>query len=117
MRKPLRINTPAIIFLLVTLAVCVVVTGYFLNENYGVKKYTSQGFPGPEISKIALLPVDINTASVSELTSVEGITRKMAENIVIYRGAKPFIFPEDIMDVPGITEKDYELIKNAITVK
>ena len=101
--------------IIAALVVLVFAAGWYFTELYGLKKYTSADYPLPEEGEYAPLPVNINTASVDELISVDGITMKMAEDIVTYRGMTPFEFPEDIMDVPGITKKDYKLIKNLIT--
>lgn len=62
--------------------------------------------------------VDLNTATVKELTKLKGIGEKTAKAIVEYRDKNgPFKAPEDLMKVKGIGEKKYAAIKSLITVK
>ena len=61
--------------------------------------------------------VNINTASVAELTQLKRIGEKYAERIVEYREKEPFKSPEDIMKVKGIGQKVYELNKEMIVVE
>ena len=61
--------------------------------------------------------ININTASVQELTQLKRIGQKYAERIVEYREKTPFKSPEDIMNVPGIGIKVYELNKDRIAVE
>lgn len=61
------------------------------------------------------VPVNINTASVSELTTLPGIGTSRAESIIDYReqyGA--FTNVEDIMKISGIKGAAYEKIKDRI---
>lgn len=60
--------------------------------------------------------VNINTASVEELTQLKRIGTKYAERIVEYREKEPFKSPEDIMKVKGIGQKVYDLNKEIIVV-
>ena len=60
--------------------------------------------------------VNINTASVDELKTLNGIGEVMAERIIEYRSTKAFKSKEDIMSVDGIGSKIYEKIKDRITV-
>lgn len=61
--------------------------------------------------------ININTATVEELTQLDRIGTKYAEKIVAYREANgPFKQPEDIMLVKGIGEKVWELNKDKISV-
>ena len=63
-------------------------------------------------------PVNINTASVEELTQLVGVGQKYAERIVSYRTENgPFNAPEDIMLVAGIGTKTFEANKDRIIVK
>jgi len=62
--------------------------------------------------------VNINTATVEELTQLQGIGPKYAAQIVEYREQKgPFVSPEDLMKVPGIGQKTFENNKEVIVVE
>lgn len=62
--------------------------------------------------------VNINKASVEELTKLKGIGSAYAERIVNYRDKNgPFEKPEDIMKVKGIGQKTWDTNKDRITVK
>ena len=62
--------------------------------------------------------VNINNASVEEISKLEKIGPKYAERIVQYRKDHgPFEKPEDITKVKGIGPKTFELNKNKISVK
>ena len=58
--------------------------------------------------------ININTATLSELMTLDGIGEYLANNIIEYRKNNPFINKEDIMKVSGIKEAIYEKIKNYI---
>jgi len=74
----------------------------------------SAGFAGKQDAAVR---VDINNASVKELTAVKGIGPKKAEAIVNYRTEKGrFNSVEDLKKVSGIGEKIYEKIKDLVTV-
>lgn len=61
------------------------------------------------------LPVNINTAGVSELTTLPGIGESRAESIIAYREAHgAFYRIEDIMKISGIKGAAYEKIKDRI---
>ena len=62
--------------------------------------------------------ININKASVQELTQLKGIGQKGAQRIVEYRDANgPFTAPEDLMKVKGVGEKLFEHNKKYITVE
>lgn len=62
--------------------------------------------------------IDINSADKEELTALDGIGEKKAENIVGYREEHgEFIYPWEITNVDGIGEKTYGKIKNDICVE
>jgi len=62
--------------------------------------------------------VNINTASVDELTGLKGIGKKIADEIVKFRNETGgFQTPEDIMKVKGIGKAKYSAIKEYIILK
>ena len=62
--------------------------------------------------------VNINTASVKELSTLNKIGEKYSQRIVEYRNTMgPFEKPEDIMKVKGISNKVFEMNKERIVVK
>ena len=68
--------------------------------------------PGEAAAKI-----NINRASVEELTTLPGIGPARAERIVAYREKNGYFSdPSEIMDVSGIGESIYESIADLITV-
>jgi competence protein ComEA len=57
-------------------------------------------------------PVNVNTATVAQLEALPGVGQRVAERIVDYRTKNgPFKKVEDLMLVPGIGEKTFQLIK------
>ena len=66
---------------------------------------------------VAMEKVNINTASVEQLMSLERVGAKYAQRIVEYRTTVgPFEKPEDIMKVKGIGKKTWEANKDRIVV-
>lgn len=62
--------------------------------------------------------VNINTASVKELSTLKKIGQKYSQRIVEYRNTMgPFEKPEDIMKVKGISNKVFEMNKERIVVE
>lgn len=65
----------------------------------------------------AFAKVNINTATVKELTGLPGIGQAKAEAIVKYREANgPFKRVDDVTKVNGIGPKLLEKFKNEITI-
>ncbi len=60
--------------------------------------------------------ININTATLDELTQLENIGPQKAEKIIEHRQTTPFEKIEDITLVSGIGEKTFEKIKDRITV-
>ncbi len=70
-----------------------------------------------ENSKSKKDKININTASESELETLEGIGASLAEKIVEYREKNgKFKNIEDIKNVTGIGDSKFEVIKNKINV-
>lgn len=62
--------------------------------------------------------ININTASVEELSQLKGIGPSHAANIVAYREKNgPFKMPEDLMRVSGIGQKTFEANQDVIIVE
>ena len=61
--------------------------------------------------------VNINTASVAELDALPGVGSKTAALIIEYRQKNgPFKKIEELMNVPGIGEKNFLKLKPQLTV-
>ena len=64
-----------------------------------------------------LQKVNINTAALDELMTLDGIGQAVAQRIVAFRDENgPFQKPEDLMMVKGIGEKIFEVNKANIVV-
>lgn len=65
-----------------------------------------------------LQKVNINTATLEELMSLDGVGEKVAQKVLSFRKANgPFQKPEDLMMVKGIGQKMFEKNKDRIVVK
>lgn len=73
---------------------------------------------GPPAKKVAVAaPINLNTATASQLTSLPGIGAKTAERIIEYREKSGgFKKIEELMNVRGVGEKSFLKIKDLITV-
>ncbi len=61
-------------------------------------------------------PVNVNTASVQELTQLPGIGESKAQAIVEYRTKSPFTTKEDLLNVKGIGDKLLAKIADYVSV-
>ena len=80
----------------------------------------SDAIPVPEAEHAASNPagVNINTATAEELEELPGIGPALARSIIEYRETYgPFNEISDIMNVSGIGEKKFEVLKPWITVR
>ena len=75
-------------------------SGYYTkNESYGTRK------------------VNLNTATVNELMSVEGITEEIAKNIILRRKDHgDYTSVRELLDTDGITITLYSKISDKLTV-
>ena len=60
--------------------------------------------------------VNINTASVAELTMLPGIGAKRAQAIQEYAAAHPFQTVEELKEIKGIGDKSFETLRPFVTV-
>jgi competence protein ComEA len=61
--------------------------------------------------------ININTASIEELTQLKGIGPNHAAKIIAFREKNgPFKIPEDLVQVPGVGLKTFEKNKDVIVV-
>ena len=62
--------------------------------------------------------VNVNTAGVKELTTLGGVSPKVAERIVAYREAHgPFKRPEDLKKVEGVGKAMFERNRERVVTK
>ena len=72
----------------------------------------------PMLSAKEVKKININEASVAELTQLNRIGPKIGKRIVEYReNYGPFVLPKDIMKVKGIGPKTFKLNQERITVE
>ena len=71
-----------------------------------------------EAKEATLQKLNINTASVDELTQLKGIGPAYAQAIIEYRKTHGlFQTVDDLMKVKGIGSKTFEAVKDNITIK
>ena len=71
----------------------------------------------PKTAAAASAPVNLNTATVSQLEALPGIGMQVAERIVEYRQKNGgFKKVEDLMNVRGVGEKSFLKLKPMLTV-
>lgn len=74
------------------------------------------GLSSPAQAKAIEGVVNINTASVSELTLLPGVGKAKAEQILQLRQAKPFSSVEDLKGIKGLGEKRLEAMRPHVVV-
>lgn len=96
----------------------IVVQAYIeAGEGTGEMADSLDSVPPSATSGTSSSKVNINTASVSELVSLDGVGESTAEKIIAYRQSNgSFASIEDIKKVSGIGDKKFEAIKDRITV-
>jgi competence protein ComEA len=67
---------------------------------------------------IFLLAINLNTATAKELESLPGIGPALAKRIVEFREKrKGFKRLEELLAIPGISEKKWKAIKDQVEIK
>ena len=81
------------------------------TEKLSIDKPAVEGLTG-------MNKININTATIEELTQLKGIGEEYAKRIIEYRENHGlFKKPEDIMEIKGIGEKTWGVIKDLIVVE
>jgi len=90
-------------------------TGYVIYAEGGVLKINDM----PAVRQIALgLPIDLNRASVEELSQVPGLGERLAADIVQLRQTrKKFESVSDLTAVRGIKERKLNNLKKYLMVR
>src|SRR5512143_3307333 len=60
--------------------------------------------------------VNINTATVEQLTTLPGVGPKLAARVIEYRQKSPFRSTRELMNVKGVGEKNFAKIEAYLTV-
>lgn len=84
---------------------------YKVGENSSKLEETT-----PRSTKAASNKVNINKADLLELTTLPGIGKTRAEEIISYRNTNKFKSIEDIKNISGIGEKTFEKLKDKISI-
>jgi competence protein ComEA len=99
----------------ISLVVVALVMG-LVQSAYAAQKAATETTTKP-VTAAATAMVNVNTATVDQLTTIKGLGPKKAQAIVDYRkdnGA--FKSVDDLKKVPGISEKLFASIKPQVTV-
>ena len=103
-----------------TAAFLVVTGGYFVSGQLGEAEYqvtVSKQAPAVSASLLEGEVIDLNTASVADLTRLPGIGEKRAQAIVDYRESSgPFQSVEELTEVKGIGEGILAQVYDYVTV-
>jgi competence protein ComEA len=70
------------------------------------------------LALILLLAINLNTATSKELESLPGIGPALAKRIVLFREKRHgFKRVEELLAIPGISEKKWKAIRDKVEVK
>ncbi len=96
----------------ISLAVLALAVGCFAQSIYAAEKA-----PAKPASATAAAMVNVNTATVDQLSSIKGLGSKKAQAIIDYRKENgAFKTVDDLSNVPGISDKLLASIKGHVTV-
>lgn len=122
-----RMRKKSVIVLLAALAAFLLLTsGYFLGRRTvrGVRVSAEDGVPARELTALSTQAeteterLNINTATVEQLTQLPQIGEVIAQRIVDYRTQHgPFSAVSELLNVEGIGQSRYEAIRDYITVR
>lgn len=114
----------SLIMIAMTLVFTAFTVGFILGRNadhnrvsISVSHAPKQTDPPQETAPTEPTPIDINTATVQQLSSLPGIGQVLAQRIISYRTANgPFESLADLTKVEGVGEKKLEAILEYITL-
>lgn len=106
-----------ILIFIAALAAALIINN-FSSPAFKIIKYDAVYAPENENIEVDFVnSININTADVRLLDTLDGIGEEMAKRIVTYRTKNGnFEVIEDIMKVDGIGQKKFDAIKDYITV-
>lgn len=114
----------SLIMIAMTLVFTAFTVGFILGRNadhnrvsISVSHAPKQTDPPQATAPTELPPIDINTATVQQLSSLPGIGQVLAQRIISYRTANgPFESLADLTKVEGVGEKKLEAILEYVTL-
>lgn len=110
-----KLTKNSIIFLIVTLLGAIGLIGFEIWQYTDVSK----PYSAEEIERMEIHPaVNINTATVKELSAISGMNEKLSESVLAYRAEHGgFQEKRELLNVKGIGEETYREIEPYITTE
>ncbi len=99
--------------LLTMLASVICVILFFLNSDSLFSGRGNSSEPLPQYVEQES-KVNINAATIEEIAAIEGISRKVAEDIALYRNITPITDIEQLLDIDGIDEATLKFVEDKI---